>query len=791
MIKKAPRPSFLFVLLLFFVVLPACQATGSPTSGRQASILLWHSWTEEEASALDGILQKFNEINPDVRVISQAVLPEDLQRQYEQAASLGLGPDLFIGPGEWLVSLADRGLILDVRPFEPDTSNFLSSALGTMTYNDGLYGLPLALRPMALYYNTSLVNTPAVDLNEWLAQAAAGQAVAMDINFLPAYWGIQAFGGRMFDESGRVVLDEGGFANWLRWLKNAQSAPGMILSRDSASLRDQFFSGKTAYFTSNPDILQAAREALGQDNVSVAPLPAGPVGPSGPLLDVEAIYFNPASRPQRTEEALQLAAYLTNTSQATTLLREINRVPSNRNVNVDPRLHPAEAGFAAQARTAVAIPNLPQQEMVVMRTDELYRAALAGVVDIVEATDALVYELNSDLGFPVVQEPAVTCQAQGILRIWHPWNGGLATALNKFADDFRVNCPDLRIMITEIPPDQLFELYTSTRTGEGGNVLPDLILGSSAWMLPFQQAETIQAITSLISPEMRQRFLPAAISTVESQSELYGLPLLLDLNVLYYNNEIISDPPVTLTEFAQRAGNDGAALPADFIDAYWGATAYGSQLFTEENRLALVETGFVDWLTWLAAAKADPEILLDKNPELLLEAFTNGDVAMLVGQASALGVLEQRITGGNLQVAPLPAGPGGEARPWLQTAAFYLTANRTDEQRQTALAFVDFVTNAANQAYLMETTRLTPVNVNVVTENAPIIGGFLRSVTNAFVPPNVPQLTAVLAEGDQVYEDVLFAEVEPLAAACDFTVRVDRANGFSVATADLPPPCRE
>ena len=40
---------------------------------------------------------------------------------------------------------------------------------------------------------------------------------------------VQAFGGRLFGEEYRVILDRGGFANWLAWLKDARDTPGMIL----------------------------------------------------------------------------------------------------------------------------------------------------------------------------------------------------------------------------------------------------------------------------------------------------------------------------------------------------------------------------------------------------------------------------------------------------------------------------------------------------------------------------------------------------------------------------------
>ncbi|MBK8988693.1 MAG: extracellular solute-binding protein [Chloroflexi bacterium] len=775
-------------LFLLFILLAGCRSTDALPNGR-GRILLWHSWTAAEADTMAGILQKFNEIHPNVTVISQAIPPENLYQQYEQAARLGLGPDVFIGPSEWLVPLADQGLILDVQPFEPQTEDYFSRAIGTMTYKDGLYGLPLALRPAALYFNTTQVSTPAANLDEWLAQAADGRTIAMDANFLPAFWGIQAFGGRVFDETGRVVLDEGGFTNWLLWLQNAQSAPGMVLSRDSASLRELFFSGKAAYYTGTPDDLAAAREALGTDNVSVVPLPSGPVGPSGPLLDLEAIYFNPASHAQQTESALLLASYLTNSNQATTLLRDLSRVPANRTVQVDRRLHPAEAGFAAQARTAVAVSNLPQKNMVVSQGDNLYRAVLAGAADVLAATNTLVNEVNSAHGFAAVTAPPRICQTEGVLRIWHPWNGRLAAALEKFVADYQANCPNVRILVTEIPEDELLDLFTAS--GASSSSLPDLLLGSSAWLLPLIEAQTIQPITNDIAAETRQRFIPAALNTLEYQSELYGLPYWLDFNVLYFNRTQISDPPLTLDELAQQAQSAGIALPVSFIETYWGATTFGSQLFSEDFRLTLVETGFVDWLTWLSDLQAESLVLLDDNPARLQVAFTNGETAMLVGPTSVLGVLEQTMDNANLGVAQLPAGPGGEARPWLQTTAFFMKADSFPDQQALALSFAEFATNAANQTYLMEQTRLVPVNVNVSAENAPIISSLLRRVNSAFTPPNVAELTAVLTYGDEVYQELLAGEKSPLAIACDFTISVDRANGFAVETTDLPALCQD
>ncbi|MCB8988915.1 MAG: extracellular solute-binding protein, partial [Ardenticatenaceae bacterium] len=643
-------------------------------------------------------------------------------------------------------------LIQDMQPYQPATQDYLSGAVQTLTYQDKLYGLPLSLRPMALYYNTQLVSAPAATLDEWLDQAANGASVALNTNFRPAFWGIQAFGGQAFDEQRRVILDQGGFANWLNWLRNAQDAPGMILSRDEASLRDLFFTGKAAYYTGSPDDLVDAKAALGIDNVAVSVLPAGPIGPSGPLLDVEAIYFNHASAPTQTETAVLLAQFLTNASQSSTMMREIGRVPANRTVKVDPRLNPAVAGFAAQARTAVPVPNIPPMETLVALGDDIYKAVLEGVLEPAEATVLLTGQVNDAYGFATVETAPNNCQASGVLRIWHPWTGRQAQAIDKFAADFAASCANATVLTTQVSERELFDLYTAGRVDEGRYTLPDLILGPSTWLVPFGQAESIQPITDNVTTETRQRFIPAALNTLAIDNNLYGLPLWMQFETLYYNSSLVNDPPASLDELLQQTTADkSAALPTNFIESYWGARAYGAQLFTEEYRLDLADTGFVDWLTWLLQAQKEPGIFLDENSVLLQTTFYSGGAAFLVGPTSALGNLERAMDGDQLRAAKLPAGPNGEAAPWLQTAAFFVTAGISEEQRNLALDFMEFATNRANQTYLMSEARMPPVNINVSTENDPVMAVFVQNVASAFVPPNVPQIMAVLDNGDQVY----------------------------------------
>ena len=175
-----------------------------------------------------------------------------------------------------------------------------------------------------------------------------------------------------------------------------------ITSSAGASYELSYSRGSPATIN-DPDLvhmmLPTMQEVLGEDVVGVAPLPAGPVNPSGPLLQSETLMFNAASSPAQTELALLLAEFLTNVEQQTKLARQIGRVPANSLVEVDPRVSPAVAAFVAQTKTAVFIPNVPQIFDVIYLGDETYKQALEGVVSASEAVEQLAERVNARYGF--------------------------------------------------------------------------------------------------------------------------------------------------------------------------------------------------------------------------------------------------------------------------------------------------------------------------------------------------------------------------------------------------------
>ncbi len=383
-------------LIPFWGLLSLVGCDRQPTS----YMMLWHGWNEAETAVLTQSLTLFAEIHPEIKVVAVAIPASELQARYASATSSGLGPDMLIGKSDWLATLHAANLLHPLAADSTSGNIYLKSALDALTIDNQLYGIPLSLRTAALYYNTTLVETPAKSLDGLLAEANDGKLVAVGTQFERAFWGIQGFGENLFSPGGETSPHLS-LVKWLVWLKLAQDTPGVIMGRDTIALRQLFAEGEAAYYVGFPEDLLVLQEALGETAVRVVPLPLGPEGPAGPLLHVEALLFNPHSTNNQLEAALTLGRFLTNEEQGTVLMRETQRVPANRQVRVDLRTNPIVWGFSQQARTAVIPPQSPDWATIETAGNDVYTAVLAGEM---EAGTAVCEFMAA------IQQPAPDCK---------------------------------------------------------------------------------------------------------------------------------------------------------------------------------------------------------------------------------------------------------------------------------------------------------------------------------------------------------------------------------------------
>ena len=770
------------MVIIFGFFLTSCSNSTNDDSLPKGRILLWHTWTGSEEEALNRLLDKFHDVYPELTVISTPYSAEYLKGEFEDKVIQGLGPDLLIGSQRWLPDLADAGLIQIIDEEELDTSGYLTAAVNTLRYKGNLYGLPLSVRTSALYYNRKQIKEAPETLDELLALAAEGHKVALNTSFADAFWGIQAFGGRLLDDDNRIVLNQGGFTNWLEWLVEAQNMPNLILSKDDEVLYSLFAEGDITFYIGQSAKLLELQEILGKENVGVAALPAGPTDEAGPFLESEPLFLSTASSKEQSDRAMLLIQFLTNVEQQRKMAQLAGRIPANPRVRIDRRVSPAVAGFVEQSKTAVPLLLIPQMSDAIVFGEEVYVQTLEGLSPAVDAVNTLTAQINDKYGINTIamEEPSTRCTLSGDITLWHGWSQEKEEVLQQIGEAFTTQCANVSITFTAIQPEELQGRYeAAVRAGTG----PDLLLISSESATQLASADLVSNISELVDPSFLQRYVPTVPDTMRYEGKLYGLPMVMDTLVLYYNSSMVEAPPIDLGDLLSQVSPERSIALAytPYRSIQWGVSAFGGRLFNTDGKLALEDGGFTEWLQWLREAQSQPGIMLTKRGEDALEEFASGNAAYYIGGQNALRTLRQRLGPEKVRVAHLPGGPEGSSGPLLEVDGLMLNPISPNDKAAVAIAFAKFATEDENQALLITKADAVPANANVedISTTYPAIAGFMEQAKTAIIPQNRIEVETIFRLGESIYKDVLEEGADPDTVLHDFTTFITTVHGIT------------
>lgn len=768
--RRAVLRRLIVPALLLLLATSGCAIVGSrgddpnELSGR---MLIWHAWQGSEAEALNRIIDRYHSLHPDVDVQVRAFTSRDeMLNSFVNAAASGLGPDLLIASSRDINDLVHNHLIADIK--SEVSSDLLESyaptALTTLESGGGLYGLPESLNTMALFYNRRLTeNTPA-DLDALLNELQNGAVFLMRTDFIDAYWGVQAFGGQLFDEEGRVILDHGGFANWLAFLRDARDAPGMIVDSNRQALRNRFTDGNAEYYVGNTSELPVLQEALGEDMVGVAVLPQGPLGPAGPFMETRAFLFSVVSSPNQRRLALSLAGFATNAEQSAGLLRDASHVPANQNVRINPRLNPRVNAIARQTRTAIPISGDERMQTALSMGADIYTQVLEGLTSPAEAATSLTQSINQANGLPVASSPAALCLDVGSINLLNTWSDARTQKLKGLVDAYRSICPGMIINVENMDAEEALGLIAEDTRALAEY---DLVTGSQMLLISLADAEQIIPLDSLMDSATLQRFRPIALRAMQFNGRLYGAPAVIDINALYYNNQLSPEPLRTLSEIRAEAETGvQVALETGFVAGFWGVTAMGGTILNEDAyQLDHMRTGFIEWLTWLKELQTEtPAVLTNDRAELISE-FAAGKSAYLAGDLSLLNSLNESL-GQTMSTAHLPDGPGGAAQSMALVDGVMVTRALNEEESARLLAFIKHLTGNAAAEWLVGPGAGLPASTtqdDLLADNA-LYRSFVEQARDAVHLPAITNLPALLATGDEAYRAVLEDDVEPAVA---------------------------
>lgn len=275
------------------LALAACSGGGggSDAGGGGQEVTFWGNWTGEQATQIETQVEAFNASQDEYVVTYQP--QEEVEAKLLTAIAGGGVPDVVLWDRFQTSVYASKGALMPLDDLiaedSLDTSVFYEAALGELTYEGTIHGLPLTVDNRSLFYNADMLAEAGVEppMNwEELADVAEALTVregdelvrsgfALNDVGLFSMWLGQA-GGQMVSEDGHAAFNSPeGLAVLEMWdeLMNERG----VYELGFAEGTDGFAEGTIAMAYNGPWTL-ATYDAIEGLNYGIAPAPAGPNG---------------------------------------------------------------------------------------------------------------------------------------------------------------------------------------------------------------------------------------------------------------------------------------------------------------------------------------------------------------------------------------------------------------------------------------------------------------------------------------------------------------------------------
>lgn len=256
------------------------------------------------------------------------------------------------------------------------------------------------------------------------------------------------------------------------------------------------------------------------------------------------------------------------------------------------------------------------------------------------------------------------------LKVWES-DGPEKTFIEEMAKSYMAENPNVTIEVEPVAhTDAAQRIQLDGPAGVGADVFaaPHDKLGEmlvSGIILENQYAD-----------ELKNSMIEAAITATSSEGVLYGFPTGVETYALFYNKDLVSDPPETWEEVKEFAKtfNDPAqgkyAIVWDVDDGYFNymfLSGYGADLFgpegTDKSQHMVNSPEAIKSMQYFQSLRK--EILdvdaADLTGDFMNAGFQNGTIAMAV--TGPWAIAGYREAGVNFGVTTLPKLPGSDTPP--------------------------------------------------------------------------------------------------------------------------------
>jgi multiple sugar transport system substrate-binding protein len=315
-----------------------------------------------------------------------------------------------------------------------------------------------------------------------------------------------------------------------------------------------------------------------------------------------------------------------------------------------------------------------------------------------------------------------------------------------------------------------------------------VIAGDVIWPAQFAANGYIIDLSDRFTEEMRGQFLEGPVQANTYEGAVYGVPWFTDAGLLYYRTDYLeeagfSGPPTTWEELKEQASKimqDGIAQSGFVFQGaeYEGGTvngleyinSHGGQVLDPDDASRVIidspesVAGLSTERSMVADGIAPQAVSTYAEPET--EApFFNGDVAFARNWPYMYTLLPEDVVD-NVDIAPLPAGEGGESVSGLGGWNFFINAFAPQEAQDAGWEFISFMTAEPQQKfYALEgsylPTRSALYEDQEVADNVPTVRLAPEALARTVPRPVSPVYSDMSLEMAEQFNQSLKGDVTP------------------------------
>ncbi len=344
------------------VPLALLLACGGASNKHETVLTFSGSALGAEGTLVAKQLKRFMQLNPGIRVELQRTPDDASQRHqlYVQWLNARVGnPSILQLDVVWTPEFAAAGWVLPLDKFGPAKTEFFPATIAANTWAGKLYALPWFADVGLLYRRTDLVPREPQTLEELVADAQRAKSqrggpryglVSQGARYEGLITGfveyLGAFGGRIIDDSGEVVVNRPEAVRALEFMRDElyrwNVVPLDVLTWHEEEARFAFQNANAVFMRNWPYAVGAMSDTTQSKVIgkfAVSPMPKSATAPNGhstAALGGAQLAINAYT--EFPDAAYKLIAYLTAPEQMLERAQAVGQYPTRSGLYDDPRL---------------------------------------------------------------------------------------------------------------------------------------------------------------------------------------------------------------------------------------------------------------------------------------------------------------------------------------------------------------------------------------------------------------------------------------------------------------------